>query len=127
MEGASKPMYGTFKLSHLTTILLILNLQIVHGWKNESVDELLAFLQQFLPLDSTLPKICSACKAQITKLGLGYENIHTCVNGCVLFRKKHATKTTCLKCKEPRYIPRLKSNSTPRKILRHIPVIMQLL
>ena len=45
MEDALKPVYGTCNLSHLTTILLILNLQVVHGWTNESVDELLAFLQ----------------------------------------------------------------------------------
>ncbi len=45
MEDASKPVYGTSKLSHLSTILLILNLQTVHGWTNESVDELLTFLQ----------------------------------------------------------------------------------
>jgi hypothetical protein len=95
MEDASKPVYGTCKLSHLTTIVLILNLQIVHGWTNESVDELLALLHRLLPPDSTLPKKWSACKAQITKLGLGYENIHTCVNGCVLFHKNHASETEC--------------------------------
>ena len=127
MEDASKPVYGTSKLSHLSTILLILNLQTVHGWTNESVDELLTFLQQLLPLDSTLPKKRSACKAQITKLGLGYENIHTCVNGCVLFHKNNASETECPKCKKPRYRPGLKSNSTPRKILRHFPVIPRLL
>jgi hypothetical protein len=43
--GCFKTVYGTCKLSHLTTILLILNLQVVHGWTNESVDELLALLR----------------------------------------------------------------------------------
>ena len=52
-----------------------------------------------------------------------YENIHTCVNGCVLFHKNHACETECLKCKELRYRPRLKSNSAPRKVLRHFLVI----
>ena len=127
MEDASKPVYGTSKLSHLSTILLILNLQIVHGWKNERVDELLTFLQQLLPLDSTLPKKQSPCKVQITKIGLGYENIHTCVNGCVLFWKNNASETECPKCKEPGYRLGLKSNSTPRKILCHFPVIPRLL
>jgi hypothetical protein len=55
MEDALKPVYANCKLSHLTTILQILNLQVVHGWTNESVDELLAFLSQLLPRDSTLP------------------------------------------------------------------------
>jgi hypothetical protein len=127
MEDASKPVYGTCKLSHLTTILLILNLQVVHGWKNESVDELLALLHWLLPPDSTFPTKWSACKVKITKLGLGYENIHTCVNGCVLFHKNLASETKCLKCKEGRYRLGLKSNSAPRKVLCHFPIIPWLL
>ncbi len=34
MEDASKIVYGTCLLSHLATIILILNLKIVHGWTN---------------------------------------------------------------------------------------------
>ena len=56
MEDASKPVYDTCKFSHLTTILVLLNLQTVHGWKNESVDELLALLHRLLPPESTFPK-----------------------------------------------------------------------
>ena len=63
MEDASKPVYDTCKFSHLTTILVLLNLQTVHGWTNESVDELLALLHQLLPPDSTFPKNRSACKS----------------------------------------------------------------
>ena len=44
MEDALKPVYVNCKLIHLKTILQILNLQVVHGWKNESVDELIALL-----------------------------------------------------------------------------------
>ena len=55
MEDASKPMYGTCNFSHLTTICVLLNLQIVHGWTNESVDELLSFLHELLPPSSTFP------------------------------------------------------------------------
>ena len=97
MEDISKPVYGTY--SHLTTILLILNLQTVHGWTNDSVDELLTLLHQLLPPDSTLPKKWSVCKMKMNKIGLRYENIHTCVNGCVLFHKNHACETKCSKCK----------------------------
>lgn len=55
MEDASKPMYGTCNLNHLTTIILILNLQALHGWRNESVEELLPLLHRLLQPDSTLP------------------------------------------------------------------------
>jgi hypothetical protein len=93
MEDALKPVYANCKLTHLTTILQILNLQVVHGWTNESVDELLAFLSQLLPCDSTFPTKRSKCKNKITNLGLGYENIHTCVNGFVLFHKNLESDT----------------------------------
>ena len=93
MEDALKHVYVHCKLTHLTTILQILNLQVVHGWTNESVDELLAFLSWLLPRDSTLPTKRSQCKKQITKLGLGYENILTCVNGFVLFHKNIESDT----------------------------------
>ena len=54
MEDASKPVYGTYRLSHLTTILLILNFQMVQGWTNDIVDELMELLHQLLPPESTL-------------------------------------------------------------------------
>ena len=93
MEDASKPVYDTCKFSHLTTILVLLNLQIVHGWTNESVDDLLSFSHELLPPKSTFSRKWRECKTQISKLVLGYENIHTCVNGCVLFHKNIASET----------------------------------
>jgi len=96
---------------------------VVHGWTDESVDELLAMLHRLLPPDSTLPTKQGMCKEKITKLGLGFENIHTCVNGCVLFCKNIASETECIKCKQGRYKLGMKSNSTPRKVLRHFPLI----
>ena len=93
MEDASKPVYDTCKFSHLTTILVLLNLQTVHGWIIESVDDLLAFLHELLPPNSTLSKKWRECESKISNLGLRYENIHTCVNGCILFRKNPASET----------------------------------
>ena len=55
MEDALMHVYVNCKLSHLSTILQILNIQVVHHWKNESVDELLELLTHLLPLDSTFP------------------------------------------------------------------------
>ena len=75
----------------------------MHGSTNESVDDLLAFLHDLLPPNSTFPTKWRESKTQISKLGLGYENIHTCVNGCVLFHKNIASETECPKCKEGRY------------------------
>ena len=97
---------------------------MVHGWTNESVDQLLTLLSSLLPADSTLPKQRSQCKNQISKLSLGYENIHTCVNGCVLFCKNLANESECLKCHEVRYRQGLKSVVVPRKVLHHFSIVL---
>ena len=99
----------------------------MHGWTNESVDELLELPHHLLPPNSTFPIKQSACKAQITKLGLLLENIQTCVNGCVLFHKNHATNVECPKIKEARYRPGLKLNSVSIKVLCHFPLIPRFL
>ena len=70
VEDASKLVYGTYKLSYLSTIFLIINFQTMHGWTNESVDELLEFLHELLPPKSALPTKWRECKVKITKIGL---------------------------------------------------------
>ncbi len=96
----------------------------MHGLTNESVDELSELLSDFLPLDSILPTKQGQCKKKIKRQCLGYENIHTCVNGCVLFHKNIASETEYPKCQEERYKPGLKSATVPRKVLRHFPLIL---
>ena len=123
MEDVLKLLYVDCKLIHLTTILQIFNLQVVHGWTNENVYELLELLSQLLPPSSTLPTKQTQFKNQIPKLGLGYENINTCVNGCVLFQKNISSETRCLKCEEEMYIPMFKSIVVPRKVVCHFSLI----
>ena len=119
MEDSIKLVYANCKLSQLTTILQILKLQVVHGWTNESLDELFSFFSWLLPCESTLPTKQSQCRKKITKLGLWYENIYTCVNGCVLFCKNLASEIKCPKCQEGRYKPRFKLIVVPIKVLLH--------
>ena len=64
---------------------------------------------------------------QITKLGLWFENIHICVNRCVLFCKNHATDVECQKIKEARYRLELKLNSVSIKVLCNFPLVPRFL
>ena len=45
----------------------------------------------------------------------------------VIFHKNLASETKCPKCKEGRYKPGLKSNSSPRKVIHHFILIPWLL
>lgn len=64
---------------------------------------------------------------KIIKIGLGYENIHTFVSGCVLFHKILASETKYSNCQEGRYKRGFRSVMVPKKILHHFLLIPQLL
>ena len=57
---------------------------------------------------------------------MDYVRIHTCVNDCILFRNEHGDLAACPRCGEARYKEGMQSNTVPRKVLRHFPVIPHL-
>jgi hypothetical protein len=59
-------------------------------------------------------------------LGLGYESIHVCPNNCVLFQKDYAEKDECPVCGESRWKDGEGKSKSPRKVLRHFPLIPRL-
>ena len=67
-------------------------------------DSMLAVFGTLLPADHTLPKNMYESVKLLKALKMPYEQIHTCENGCVLFRKEHAEAKYCPKCKSSRYV-----------------------
>jgi len=127
LRKACQPLYSGAKSSMLATTLLLMNVCKVHGVSNKFVDELLALLHKhLLPLDNCLPPTMYAAKTLTSKVGLKYNNIDACVNGCVLFRKEYATLETCPKCGSALFKAYGKSNVAV-KIVRHFPLVPRLL
>ena len=68
-------------------------------------------------------------RLMLASIGMPYEKIDACYNGCMLFRKEHKDKITCDKCGEPKYHERNHSDSNKhlkpiaRKVLRYLPII----
>ena len=103
-----------------------MNLCTVHGVSNNCADELFAILHGYiLPEENCLPKNHHAARSLIQKLGLSYNNIHACNNGCILFREEYAELLRCPKCNGPRYRDEERSRF-PLKVLRHFPIIPRL-
>ncbi len=104
-----------------------MNVCHVHGVSNKFVDELLALLHlHLLPRDNCLPSSMYRAKVLTNKVGLCYNNIHACSNGCVLFQKQYERMQECPKCGAPRY--RVVGRSqVPVKVVRHFPLAAQLL
>ena len=121
---AQTPLFAGATTSRLVSTLLLLNCFAVFGVSNAFADELLQLLHILLPSDNYLPRSHYEARKYVVKLGLSYNNIHACRNGCCLFRKELQDAQSCPKCNVPRY--KSESSRIPCKILRHFPLIPRL-
>jgi len=88
LREACESLYTSAQSTKLALIMLLMNVCQVHGVSNKFVDELLALLHlHLLPRDNCLPSSMYRAKVLTSKVGLRYNNIHACSDGCVLFRK----------------------------------------
>ncbi len=92
-------MYEGFQLSRLIGTLMLFNTHATHRFINGFLDELLSLLQNsILFKPNNLPKSHYEAKMLVQDLGFGYNPIHACNNGCVLYHNQHATINHCLVC-----------------------------
>ncbi len=113
---ASTPLFEGFSTSMLFAMLLLLNSKMVHGLSNVFMDELFSLLQkELLPKGNT--KLITTYEAftLIKELGLNYDSIQSCTNGCVLFKGTLKHSRVCPKSNTNRFVDN--SQSVPRKVL----------
>ena len=124
--AATLPLYEGSTLSMLCATLLIVNCCKTHGVSNTFMNELLMLLSMsILPQGNCLPKTEYEASKILRRLGLAYNMIHACPNGCCLFRGDLEDAEICPVCDCDRY--RMCGRSrVPTLILRHFPLIPQL-
>ncbi|RZC84545.1 hypothetical protein C5167_047330 [Papaver somniferum] len=88
-------------------------------------------LRNVLPEGANLPDNYPNMKNPIKELGMECITIHACPNHPILYRKEHAERVECLKCKMPRYKhyvdPKTEKGGTePLKTVRYFPLIPRL-
>ena len=91
---------------------------------NICADEIVKVVSELLPVGNILPKSNWDAKKFLRMLGLSYDSIHACRNGCCLFRKQLADALYCPKCGQMRYTS--ENNKRAVKVLRHFPLIPRL-
>ena len=122
---ATTPLYRGSKTSIVSATIVILNMYVGFGVSNNFTSELLHYLSEDLLSEvNKLPSSHYAAAKTIRKLGLDYNIIHACPNGCVLYEGDHALLETCLHCSKSRWMEG--SNSIPAKVIRHFPLISRL-
>lgn len=124
LEHARTPLFAGASTNRLVSTLLLLNCFTVFGVSNAFADELLTLMHILLPKDNLLPRSHYEARKYVAKLGLSYNSIHACRNGCCLFRKELLGALSCPKCNAPRY--KSETSQRPAKLLRHFPLIPRL-
>ena len=124
--AATLPLYEGSMLSMLCATSLIVNCCKTHGVSNTFMNELFMLLSMsILPIGNCLPKTEYEASKILRRLGLAYNMIHACPNGCCLFKGDLDEADKCPVCKCDRY--RMCGRSrVPTLILRHFPLIPRL-
>jgi hypothetical protein len=125
---ATKPLYEGANVSLISAIIVLVNMAVIHNVTNAYMSKLLHNLGSvLLPQGNRLPRKHYDAKEVIKKLGLNYNIIDACPNGCVLFRNEHEHLTACPRegCGLSRFIPG--STTILARVIRHFPLIPRLL
>ncbi|XP_019264215.1 PREDICTED: uncharacterized protein LOC109241851 [Nicotiana attenuata] len=124
LEDAETELYpGCKSVSKLSFVVRLLHLKCINHWTNKSMDDLLSFFKEVLPVESFVPNSFYEAKKVLRDLGLGYTKIDACQNDCILYWREHANAQSCPKCGESRW--KSKENGGKKvahKVLRHFPI-----
>ncbi|KAK9050291.1 hypothetical protein SSX86_030739 [Deinandra increscens subsp. villosa] len=97
IKEAEEKVYPNCKHNKLSCVVHLYHLKCLNGWSDKSFTMLLQYLHVLLPEGNLLPKTTQQVKRILANLGLGYEKIHSCPNGCMLFwdeKEKDESKFT---------------------------------
>ena len=123
---STTPLFCGSSVSKLDATLMLMNVCRTHKATNACISELLhLFSKVILPSPNSLPGSEGVATSMLRRLGLKYDAIDACRNGCVLFRSEYADMENCPVCNAPRF-RRVGMSSVPMKILRHFPLIPRL-
>ena len=96
---AMTPVYPGSTTSVVSATIIIMNMCTVFGVSNKFSDELFRFLAvDLLPPRKKLPGIYYAARKSIRRLGLNYNNVHACPNGCILYKDEYGALNSCPQC-----------------------------
>ena len=93
---ATQPVHEGVNVSIVSVTIVLINMAMIHAVSNAYMDELLNYvLTVLLPRGNKLPRSYNEAKRLVKRLGLNYNIIHCCRNGCMLFRKELEHATVC--------------------------------
>ncbi|KAL9667959.1 hypothetical protein QQ045_002329 [Rhodiola kirilowii] len=116
LAEAQTPIYPGSDETVLGTILSAMKVKVDNGWSDKSFKNHLKLTQELLPIPNHYPGSNREIKRILKNMGMGYEIIHACEYGCVLFYKKFKDLMSPV-CETTRYLhleaPKLRLYMSP--------------
>ncbi|KAL9668106.1 hypothetical protein QQ045_002481 [Rhodiola kirilowii] len=126
LAEAHTPIYTGSDKTVLGTILSAMKVKVDNGWSDKSFNDHLRITQDLLPTPNNYPGSYSEVKRLLKNMGMGYEIIHACEYGCVLFYKDYKDLEHCPVCYELRYLDGDGERMIPRRVVRYFPLTLRL-
>ncbi|XP_024966055.1 uncharacterized protein LOC112506274 [Cynara cardunculus var. scolymus] len=124
LAETNTPLYDGCTETSLGALLRAISLKEETGISIKAFDKHLGFQKSLLPTPNKLPKSYAEAKKILKGVGMGYELIHACLNGCFLYYKEGDIHDQCPVCGLPRYDD--VGNKVPMKIVRYFPLTLRL-
>jgi hypothetical protein len=109
-------LYKGSKTNVVSTTIVLMNMCVVFGVSNNFTYELLQYVSKdLLHEGNKQPRSHDATAKTIQKLGINYNNIHACLDGCVLYEGDHTKLNVCPKCSKSHWMEG--TNFVPSKVI----------
>ncbi|WVZ52147.1 hypothetical protein U9M48_003235 [Paspalum notatum var. saurae] len=104
LQASEEPLHEHTKVSLLAFVTWLLAIESKYFFSNKCFNDLVQLIGDVLPQPHKLPNDMYQCKRLTKALGMGYEKIDMCLDGCMLFCDDHVDKKKCLYCSKGRYV-----------------------
>ncbi|CAM8987337.1 unnamed protein product [Rhodiola kirilowii] len=123
---AQTPLYKGCDHTVLETILRAMQMKVESQLSDKGFDKMLHNTKKILPPDNNYPGSYKDVKKVLRNMGLGYETIHACEHGCVLYYKEFKDQLSCPVCGEARYTQFGSKSKVPKKTVKYFPLTPRL-
>ncbi|XP_038698945.1 uncharacterized protein LOC119996398 [Tripterygium wilfordii] len=131
LSAAQAPLWdGCKSHSELSAAMRLLSIKADYNMPQGCFDDVVHLMKETMPTDNRMPANFYQTKKSVSKLGLGYQRIDCCTNGCMIFYKDDANEKRCKFCEADRYKPRRTGRGNfkeiPIKRMWYLPLIPRL-
>ncbi|KAL9682271.1 hypothetical protein QQ045_014066 [Rhodiola kirilowii] len=123
---AQTPLYSSCDSTVLETILRAMQLKVESRMSDKSFNKYLQVTKAILPRDNKYRSSYKDVKKVLKNMGLGYEIIHVCEYGCILYYKENKDFLSCPVCGEERYTTVGSQRQVPKKTVKYFPLTPRL-